>query len=157
MASHIHSDHIGLVSYSGLWYLLANENVTCDLLVDRNLGIWNGKKYFWLYVNPQDADSNGKCKKAEVIFEVAGETSSNYQNWVCYVANTAWLSAVRTTADNHMCSSTLINPPDRYQFQTLSFRTYSKSNAKITIVAADAYGATSSSGVNLHANLTYLA
>jgi len=112
--SHLHLDHIGYVSYGGVWALVEQYGYTFKKLIDRDSGKW------------VDSNGDGECTEDEIQYNNVGTLSTTATNWLCYATNPSskvykWREIAK------LCSTTQIDPPDK--------------GATVTIVAADAYGA----------------
>jgi len=112
--SHLHLDHIGYVSYGGVWALVEQYGYTFKKLIDRDSGKW------------VDSNGDGECTEDEIQYNNVGTLSTTATNWLCYATNPSskvykWREIAK------LCSTTQINPPD--------------AGASVTIVAADAHGA----------------
>jgi len=112
--SHLHLDHLGYAGTGGIWALVETYGYTFKKLIDRDSGKW------------VDKNGDGECTEEEIVYNNVGTLSTTGTSWICYATDpSSKVYSHRQIAK--LCSTSQISPPD--------------SNAHVTIVAADAYGA----------------
>lgn len=119
VASHLHTDHVGMANIGGFWALIEKFGVKIDKFVDRDSGVLKS--------------GATTCSEDNVNWHNVGEITPTGLQWVCYATNKSNPKIYKIREIAKVCSTTQINPPD--------------SGAKVTIVSADALGATLKDGV----------
>jgi len=124
--SHIHTDHIGMPFYGGMWSLVEQQGIIFGKIVDRTAAGWT------------DTNKDNKCTNTEFTYIYAGSVGTTCTNWVCWIRNPAYPKGFNIREPASVCSTTQIDPPDEL--------------AQVTITAADGIGAYTANGQPVAAN-----
>jgi len=129
VVTHMHTDHMGDAGYGGIWYLIENEGITFDRLIDRSSGTWG------------DTNGDTVCDgEKEITYTSAGSIGGTTQSWLCYVTDSRNKKVYSKRVLAQMCSTTQIAPPD--------------SSASVKIVAVNAWNVLDKKGKPVNADHT---